>query len=194
MAAAVSSCLALLAFSPIYAQSPEFEVASVKEHHEQSAVSFGPILENGTLRAVNVSLKSLLLSAYGVTRTRVIGPDWLDHQSYDIAAKSPEGVPDTEMGPMLQALLQDRFDLKVHSEMREMPVYYLGVVKGGPRISVYPAPEKEMPPHPRGAPMIRGSMKMSQLCRALSLFADRPVLDKTQLTERYSFALVFAPP
>jgi uncharacterized protein (TIGR03435 family) len=187
-------CLALTLPPLTYAQSPEFDVASVREHRERSAVSFGPSLGHGTFRATNVSLKSLILAAYGVTRTRLNGPDWLDHQTYDISAKSPDGVPDTEMKPMLQALLRDRFDLRVHSEMKEMLVYYLRVPNGGPKMSVYPAPEKEIPFHPPGAPMIRGAMKMSQLCRALSTFADRPVLDQTQLTERYNFALVFAAP
>jgi uncharacterized protein (TIGR03435 family) len=194
IALAMLSCIVLSVSPSIHAQSPEFEVASVKENHDRSLVSFGPILENGTLRAVHVSLNSLILAAYGITKTRVSGPDWLEHEWFDISAKSPDGVPATEMKPMLQALLRDRFGLKVHSDLREMPVYHLVVAKGGPRMSVYPAPEKEMPTHPRGAPMIRGSMKMAQLCRALSNFTDRPVLDQTHLTERYSFGLVFAPP
>jgi uncharacterized protein (TIGR03435 family) len=34
-------------------------------------------------------------------------------------------------GPMLRALLEDRFALKIRRETREMPVYLLTVAKGG---------------------------------------------------------------
>ena len=37
-------------------------------------------------------------------------------------------------GPMLQALLEDRFRLKLHREAREVPVYNLTVATGGPRL------------------------------------------------------------
>ncbi len=35
---------------------------------------------------------------------------------------------------MLQALLADRFQLKIHREMRDQPVYELVVAKNGPRL------------------------------------------------------------
>ncbi len=35
---------------------------------------------------------------------------------------------------MMRALLVDRFQLKVHTEMKELPVYSLVVAKGGPEI------------------------------------------------------------
>jgi uncharacterized protein (TIGR03435 family) len=35
---------------------------------------------------------------------------------------------------MLQALLEDRFKLKIHREISEGPVYALTVAKGGPKL------------------------------------------------------------
>ena len=63
------------------------------------------------------------------------GPSWVDSDRYQITAKA-EGTPGQEMmrGPMLQALLQDRFKLKIRRESREVPVYNLTVAKNGPKL------------------------------------------------------------
>jgi uncharacterized protein (TIGR03435 family) len=60
------------------------------------------------------------------------GAAWSDSDRYDIEAKA-EGTPSTQMieGPMLQALLEDRFQVKVHHETKQVPVYDLTVAKGG---------------------------------------------------------------
>jgi uncharacterized protein (TIGR03435 family) len=44
-----------------------------------------------------------------------------------------EGTPDRTvmMGPMLRALLEDRFQLKLHRELEDGPLYALTVAKGG---------------------------------------------------------------
>ena len=63
------------------------------------------------------------------------GPGWIRNDRYDIEAK-PEGTPSREMmsGPMMQALLEDRFKLKIHREVKEVPVYDLVIAKGGPKV------------------------------------------------------------
>ena len=42
---------------------------------------------------VNVSLRSLIVRAYGLKDFQVEGPDWIGSERYDIAAKFPEGLP-----------------------------------------------------------------------------------------------------
>jgi len=58
-------------------------------------------------------------------------PDWVNSARYsiDTRTKSPESAA-MMRGPMMQALLEDRFDLKVHLEKREVPVYLMTVAKG----------------------------------------------------------------
>src|SRR4051812_26606456 len=53
-------------------------------------------------------------------------PDWARSERYMIEAKA-EGNPGQFMmaGPMLQALLEDHFQLKVHKEAREGKMYIL---------------------------------------------------------------------
>jgi uncharacterized protein (TIGR03435 family) len=66
------------------------------------------------------------------------GPAWIDSARYDVNAK-PAGPQTEEMmnGPMMQALLEDRFKLKVHRETREIPVYALTVAKGGVKLKPF---------------------------------------------------------
>jgi uncharacterized protein (TIGR03435 family) len=60
------------------------------------------------------------------------GPAWTDSERYQIDAKADGPVGrDMMEGPMLQALLEDRFKLKVRRETRETPLYALTVASGG---------------------------------------------------------------
>ncbi len=63
------------------------------------------------------------------------GPSWLKSQTFTIDAK-PENPQTMEImrGPMLKALLEDRFKLKIHRGTRQVPIYALVVAKGGPRL------------------------------------------------------------
>lgn len=171
-----------------------FEVASIKPSEPSPILEiFPPYLKNGRLSARNVSLREVLGDAYGLTEGRVIGPDWLSNERFDFQAKAPDGVPDSQMNLMLQALLIDRFGLVAHLESRNRPVYYLVVAKGGIKMSVYPAPARaEANPNPLPSPMMRGTLTMLQLAHTLSNVVDRPVLDKTELNGRYNIVLRYS--
>lgn len=66
------------------------------------------------------------------------GPSWINSERYTISAKA-DGVPSqaTMHGPMLQALLEDRFGVRVHRETREIPVYLLNVDKAGLKLKPF---------------------------------------------------------
>ena len=74
-------------------------------------------------------------STYNLTTKSEGFPDWASSEKYTIEAKA-EGSPGQGMmkGPMLQALLEDRFRLKVHEQTREGKVYILSVAKSGPKM------------------------------------------------------------
>src|SRR5262247_1011294 len=117
---------------PIFSQAPgrpQFEVASVKVH-PPPVTQIGITNRGGRFVATGFSLKMLVGRGYAVPEMRVVGgPSWVDTDRYDIEAKS-EG-PQAPLQPMLQAMLEDRFKLKVHRETRDLPVYELVVVKSG---------------------------------------------------------------
>jgi uncharacterized protein (TIGR03435 family) len=141
-----------------------FEVASIRPSPPGTRMTIGIQLRHGRLKGSNVPLRQIIASAYGVADPLILGPDWLNKYRFDILAKSPEGVPDTEMRPMLQWLLKERFQLAVHRETRKMSAYDLVVAKGGAKMAVYPAPPKSVPPSP-GSPMIRGTLTMASFRR-----------------------------
>jgi uncharacterized protein (TIGR03435 family) len=59
------------------------------------------------------------------------GPGWLDADGYDIEAKADHSYRLDDLQVMFQNLLADWFQLKVHKEVKEGPVYVLTVDKSG---------------------------------------------------------------
>ncbi|HEY1756592.1 MAG TPA: M56 family metallopeptidase [Bryobacteraceae bacterium] len=147
------------------------------------------------------------------------GPSWVKSALYQITAKAEE-TPSLGMmrGPMMQALLEDRFKLKIHRETREVPVYALTVAKGGPKLERF----KEGPCVPTrredGSVVRRVPLETGQrFCKdpvperngssvtlhaeAMSLYEfalvwlglDRPVLDETGIAGLFDIRLEFAP-
>lgn len=95
---------------------------------------------------------------------------------------------------MLRALVEERFKLVAHLESRTVPVYHLTVAPGGVKMPIYPArsPVADDPGR-RGAAMMGGASTLAGIARYLSFVLDKPVIDKTGLTERYSYFAFFAP-
>jgi uncharacterized protein (TIGR03435 family) len=205
---------------PATAQSekaPAFDVVSVKQNLTPFGfirrpwspnIDCGPIAQCGIagnrFTDLFASLTDLIMDAYTVRRYQISGlPAWGDsgRDVYDIDARVEEGRSLTldEARRMLQTLLADRFQLKIHHETRELPVYALVVGKNPPKLK--PAKETcNVPPLPRGGeggirggggrggpadgPRAPGLMQSWALMTSmLSGLAGRPVIDKTGLTE-----------
>ena len=145
---------------------PVFEVASIKPAAPVVTRISISIQPGGRLLAEGFSLKMLVARAYNVPDSRISGgPNWVDSDRFNIEAKAEgENIAPGQMAPMIQALLEDRFQLKAHRENREMPIYELVVAKGGPKIKLSedqtaaaPTP-RPVEPGPRGEPVagVRG--------------------------------------
>lgn len=78
-----------------------------------------------------MTLADIIPIAYDVKPFQVDGPGWLNSERFDIQAKMPEGSTRDQVPAMLQALLAERFQLKIHREKREHSVYALVEAKGG---------------------------------------------------------------
>jgi uncharacterized protein (TIGR03435 family) len=90
------------------------------------------------------SLAELIRIAYEVKPYQVQGPDWITSERFDVAAKLPEGASKEQVPRMLEALLAERFGLKVHRESKEQSVYVLVVGKNGPKLKES-APDADAP-------------------------------------------------
>ena len=139
---------------PIFSQAPtgerpQFEVASIKVH-PPPLTQIGISARGGRFVATGFSVKMLVGRGYAVPESRIIGgPNWIDSERYDIEAKATENAAPSQLQPMIQAMLEDRFKLKAHKETRELPVYELVVAKGG--FKMKPS-EDQTPPAPLAPP------------------------------------------
>ena len=207
---------------------PRFEVASVKPSKSGEPFARLVVLPGGRYDATNVPLRTIIRSAYQLQDFQLIGgPDWIGSERFDIAAKAEsdltprplEGTPDP-MQMMLRALLAERFNLKVHLEQRELPVYALRVASRDGKLGAHLRPGAVdcaalmAADHARGGPPVApakpggqipctiqtgpghlngSSMRVSQLATILSQSVQRVVVDRTGLAGYFDFDLTWTP-
>src|SRR6202789_241501 len=122
--------VAVLLTNLLLAQSPQFEVASVRAFAPaQGQVAAGLHFDGAQVRGVGLSLRDYLATAYRFKATLISGPDWTATERYDIQATLPDGSTKAQVPEMLQALLADRFEVKLHKEKKELPIYALDLPK-----------------------------------------------------------------
>jgi uncharacterized protein (TIGR03435 family) len=180
---------------------PSFEVATVKPHDPK--VMGGGWRWIGARRfEATMPVGALLADIYGLQRDQIVGgPEWLFKDDYDYA-----GVPDLPGWPtadqrysMERKMLQERFNLKVHSEKREMSGLMLTVEKSGSRMapSIMVDPGVTFGMHPAagggGLTFTAQNSSMGDFKRALQNMQDRPVVDRTGLHGQFDFDLTFLP-
>jgi uncharacterized protein (TIGR03435 family) len=158
-----------LAAAGLSAQTPApalaFEVASIKSATMPTPAQvlsgqlhIGMKVDAARVDIGTLSLAELIRIAYRVKSYQVTGPAWMSSERFDIAAKLPEGATTEQVPEMLQALLAERFQLKIHRENKDQSVYALVVAKGGPKLK--PAdPDPETPAG--GAPVQDNQVRIS---------------------------------
>jgi uncharacterized protein (TIGR03435 family) len=187
-------CVLLAVAVCCIAQIPkEFEIVSVKPQAPgDTRGSIGP--SPGAFIANGIPLKILIEIAYRVKDFQISGgPDWIGIDHYDVSARAPAGFIPTgqQMQPMLQALLADRFRLKLHRETREMPAFAIVVGKGGPKLTASILPDSRIS---IGHGIFTGQkIDMAGLADALAMESDRTIVDRTGLDGRYDVTLKWTP-
>jgi uncharacterized protein (TIGR03435 family) len=146
LATAAAALAVAMATAVTFAQAPaapsaplRFEVASVKPSNPNpgSPAAAVPLMfppAGGRVAAQNMPLRLLVRLAYAVQDFQIVGgPTWQLSQKFDIngrLADAPAGaMPQQAVAPALRALLEDRFNLKVHHEPREGPTYALVIAR-----------------------------------------------------------------
>lgn len=184
----------------------------------------GPITSPGRLYMQCFSVSTLISESYiffaggrpnGMVSARNVvvegGPDWIKSERFLIEATTSSSTPAAMMrGPMMQAILEDRFKLKIRRESREMPIYELVATKSGAKVSPYTGTdcvlrdESAWPPPPppegkrycgdrsriEGDYFIReGVMSLNDLAGLFNF--DLPVVNKTGITAPVSYRVAF---
>jgi len=199
----VRSLLAMLVSCAAFAQTPAFEVASVKPAdtavYGRQGIDFR-VLPGGRLHATSVTLQQLILQAYALKHYQLAGgPGWLPSERFDIDAES-EGQPSqAQMMAMLQTLLTERFQLKTHREPRNQSIYGIVVAKGGAKL--HAAKQDDLPAAVRhaltGSPAEKKTYVLTGHKATLAIIAEnlgeaqRPVLDRTAIPGEFDFRLEF---
>jgi uncharacterized protein (TIGR03435 family) len=186
--------------------APSFEVASITpckpgtqappmEH--AGMVQF--VYPGGRFNAKATSIKYLIEWAYDIQPAQHSdGPSWLDTDRYDIVAKAEGNATEDQMRRLVQALLEDRFKLKVRREQRKLPVYVIAAGKTPPKL--YPPKEGEthaikvgprMGPDgkPQSVHVEATRFSLAQLTNVFSRQLGRPIVNQTGLTGEYDFTL-----
>jgi uncharacterized protein (TIGR03435 family) len=176
----------------------QFDIASIKAYKLQDGNFMIRPLPGGTFRAVGVTLKMLIMFAYNIKAFQVSGlPGWAGIDLWEIEAKT-EGLEGTPSRPdsqtRVQALLEERYQLKTHLERRTMPVFELVLAKGS-RARLTPATGNDQPAIcPCGlASLSPTRASMAMLADQLSTRLWRVVIDKTGVKGYYAFKLEWTP-
>lgn len=222
------TALVFLAAAGLLQAAQKFEVASIRPcvaadlGARTTTVTSAP----ATLHLPCLSVRALIERAYlnwaggrlhvWPPKIAIEGaPSWTDSSRYRIEAK-----PETPQrrgimnGPMLQALLEDRFKLSLHREVKEVPVYALTVAKSGPKLQPsregsciavefdnLPPPTAPGQPEPVFCGMSEVTEKGYKLFRTtiadfateFSARLDRPVVDKTGIAGTFDIHLNVSP-
>jgi uncharacterized protein (TIGR03435 family) len=209
-----------LSASTLFAQNagrPAFEVASIRPSVEAppQGVTVAARIDGAQLRTSYLTVKDYIGMAYRVKLYQISGPDWIGVDRFDVAATLPEGGLPAQVPDMMQALLADRFQLSLHREQKDFPVYALEVAKTGLKMTTSP-PDPELDRADAKAPQSftgTGSnqgvsvnlgggasftfannkfegkrLSMAGLAATLERFLDRPVVDMTDVKGSYDFS------
>jgi uncharacterized protein (TIGR03435 family) len=163
----------------------QFDVVSIRENrtggHFPSSFPLDPTprynYHGNLLRAPNIPLLQLLVFAYAKNMYDILEfrrqlPAWARDMRFDVVARTTGSPTKDEMRAMVRSLLENRFQLKLHTESQETSVLRLELVhpgKLGPNLHPYAATEPPcdaVPPYgdvvatttPAGFPAYCGTM------------------------------------
>jgi uncharacterized protein (TIGR03435 family) len=218
-----AAALVLLVITPLHAVTrsqltapvgPTFDVASIKPNVSGDLRVSVQAMPGGRYVATNAPVRMLIRDAYALQGFQLTGgPDWLDVDRFDIAAKSDGNPTPAEQRLMLRALLADRFKLRLHGEKRDAPLYALIMARRdgtlGPQLrrtgsecaqtepwsGTGPAPAgdpyspcRAVGPGPGGGLRFR-AITLSAFAKFLATPAQRPVIDSTGLAGTFDIDL-----
>jgi uncharacterized protein (TIGR03435 family) len=191
---------------------PQFEVATIKPVNAVAVIHPGvDVQPGGRIRLNGMNLDAMVGVAFNLSYWQVAGGDALDRDFYNLIAQPPEevratspdtrhtqsGIQDEHLRLMLQALLIDRFQLKVHRETKPGKVFLLE--KNGKPLLLTTTKAVSNDEDEGAAPDSFGSIAfagkwvlynttMPQLAKfASDNMLRAPVLDRTRITGSFDY-------
>ena len=211
---ALCAALFLSVFDPSQgsAQAPtQFEVASIKaleQNPEPGRVDLSfvgtagkPFMISGSRVTVRGALNTLIADAFNVKTYQIQSvPAWAENVIYTVTAKAPGDASPTqdEARVMLQALLAERFQLKIHRDSKEMAVYHMVQAKKSSLFKAA-APDEtfswNLTQGPGGTLRSRATKEsIGDFVQLVGVSTDKPVIDKTGITGDIDYDILISPP
>ena len=196
------------AFTQTAQRGPAFEVASIKPtgpNPNGSRYNF----DLGRMTAENWTLRSYITIAYGLKSYQLSGATgWMDADHFDIvatledasenglAAKDQPRLRQQQEGERirtaLQALLAERFHLRIHRETKMLQGYALLVAKSGLKLT--PVVSDGLPNmHSNGRKLTAERWSMGRVADFLGGELNQPVTDQTHVEGIFNLKLEWSP-
>jgi len=173
-----------------------YDVCSVKPGSGQQNRTFRRD-PGGGFTAIGQVPVALVTSAFDVGVFQIFGlPEWAMSDPYDVVCKDADPIDGGERDQErtrsgIEALLADRFRLQYHRDTKRLTVATLRVGERGLKLE----PSKSTNRTGRYGPRFlkAEAWTMADLARAIQSLARERVIDKTGLTGRYDFDLIWTP-
>lgn len=218
----IASVLLVALGSVAVGAQAQFEVASIRPSTRTQPAPLSTYTSPDRLARAGFTLLDLVRYAFERSGFDVEGgPDWVSSARFDVTAKAEMAVTAAEMRSMTRRLLEDRFALKTHTEMRNIDVFAIVVARSGGTIGSQlkrssldcapfitgAKPISESPVDESGGSLCRAltvaggtvawmtfrGAPLAQLAQRLQGMVRRPVFDRTGLTGAFDFDLKFTP-
>jgi uncharacterized protein (TIGR03435 family) len=177
---------------------PTLEVATIKPSQPGRPGKLFTF-QGAQFKTFNTNMNDLIALAYGLHAKQVIdAPAWFGTELFDIDGKPDvSGRPNMkQMAILVQKLLADRCALKFHHEQRPLSVYAIRLASGGPKMTVTTSGAND----PSGfgfrgfGDLVVRNMTMATFATWMQAgVMDKPVVDETELKDRYDFNLKWTP-
>lgn len=196
------------AYGPLAtAPNAMFDVASIKTAGPNERGSGLSLYPGARVVARGMTVRYLIAEAYDIDESQIVGgPTRIDKEEFHIEAKTPDNealrygtqqkptyqIPD-EIRQMLQNLLAERFQLKVHVRQDRGRIYEL--VRNNRPLRLNPPKDKDAFPYagaieggvPDGKGLRGQNISMFELTKYVTGWLELPVVNQTGLSGSYDF-------
>lgn len=184
----------LLLTAICFAQTPAFEVLSLKESSKDSVPQLS--LTKTKLTITQMPLATLIWMGYNFDTHRILGPDWIKTVKFDLIGVVPAEVSTPDVPGMIRTALEERFHLKVRKEQHTQQVLQL-IAKNGSRLKqsvtdgLSPSPSKVSIQN-RTITFDSNQASLTELTSWLETTLGVMIINETNLSGKYAIVLSFS--
>jgi uncharacterized protein (TIGR03435 family) len=173
--------------------SPSFEIVSIKPNRPGTGPTYWSPLPGGKFMARAISAKLLLQVAFRIQDFDLQAlPAWVSQETFDVDAAPAHPLSNGEVNPAIRSMMEDRFKLVAHLAKKETQGYSMVISGRQIKFSVaMPRAEGEkwgFRPHGASGTVAR-DVSMADFVGYLSQALQVPVINNTELKDRYDFSL-----